>query len=161
MRELLEAVVSEGSGKKASVEGYRIGGKTGTAQKYAGGAIAQGKYVSSFVGFAPADKPKYAVLMTVDEPSAGAYYGSVVAAPYVGEIFERVFSYESTPKLPGIAEEKAILPWMDGKDLAEAVRELEKQGYSCEIDGDGTKVKSTLPVGGSEVNKGDVILIYA
>ncbi|MFR6641039.1 MAG: peptidoglycan D,D-transpeptidase FtsI family protein [Christensenellales bacterium] len=89
MRGLLEAVVAEGSGKKAGVDGYRIGGKTGTAQKYEGGKIAAGKYVSSFVGFAPVQDPRYVVLMTIDEPTAGAYYGSVVAAPYVGRIFRR------------------------------------------------------------------------
>ena len=88
---LLEGVVQNGSGKKAFIQGYRIGGKTGTAQKYENGRIAQGKYVSSFVGFFPANAPKYACLVVVDEPQ-GQSYGSVVAAPYAGEIFQGIIS---------------------------------------------------------------------
>ena len=88
---MLEGVITEGSGKKAGVEGYRIGGKTGTAQKFENGHIAAGKYVSSFVGFFPVDNPKYLTLVIVDEPQ-GAYYGSVVAAPCAGEIFQGIIS---------------------------------------------------------------------
>ena len=88
---MLEGVVKEGSGKKAYIEGYRIAGKTGTAQKYENGRIAAGKYVSSFVGFFPADNPKYLTLVIVDEPQ-GAYYGSVVAAPCAKDIFEGIIS---------------------------------------------------------------------
>ncbi len=91
---MLEGVVKEGSGKKAYVEGYRVGGKTGTAQKYENGRIAAGKYVSSFVGFFPADKPQYLALVVVDEPQ-GAYYGSVVAAPCAGEIFKGIISLKN------------------------------------------------------------------
>lgn len=94
LTEMLEGVVSEGSGKKAYIEGYRVGGKTGTAQKYENGRIAVGKYVSSFVGFFPADEPKYLTLVTVDEPQ-GAYYGSVVAAPCAKEIFEGIISLKN------------------------------------------------------------------
>ena len=88
---MLEGVVKNGSGKRAYIDGYKVGGKTGTAQKFEDGHIAQGKYVSSFVGFFPADKPKYLALVIVDEPQ-GAYYGSVVAAPVAKEIFEDVIS---------------------------------------------------------------------
>lgn len=90
---MLEGVVSSGSGKKASVEGVRVGGKTGTAQKYENGRIAAGKYVSSFVGFFPVEAPKYLALVVVDEPQ-GAYYGSVVAAPCAGEIFQGIVKLE-------------------------------------------------------------------
>lgn len=86
---LLEGVVANGSGSKAYIEGYKVGGKTGTAQKYENGAIAAGKYVSSFLGFFPADDPKYLALVIVDEPQ-GAYYGSVVAAPCARRIFEGI-----------------------------------------------------------------------
>ena len=92
LRAMLEAVVLEGSGKNAAVDGVRVGGKTGTAQKYEDGKIARGKYVSTFIGFAPADEPKYIALFMVDEP-VGAYYGGVVAAPYVGEIYQNMFEY--------------------------------------------------------------------
>ena len=91
LAEMLEGVVTNGSGKKAYIDGYRVGGKTGTAQKYEDGRIAAGKYVSSFVGFFPADDPRYLALVTVDEPK-GAYYGSVVAAPCAGEISKELFS---------------------------------------------------------------------
>lgn len=96
LAEMLEGVVTEGSGKKAAIEGYRIGGKTGTAQKYENGRIAAGKYVSSFVGFFPADSPKYLALVTIDEPQ-GAYYGSVVAAPCAREIFQGIISLKNIP----------------------------------------------------------------
>ncbi len=91
---MLEGVITQGSGKKAGVEGYRIGGKTGTAQKFENGHIAAGKYVSSFVGFFPVEEPKYLALVIVDEPQ-GAYYGSVVAAPCAGEIFQGIISLKN------------------------------------------------------------------
>jgi stage V sporulation protein D (sporulation-specific penicillin-binding protein) len=94
MRQMLEGVVSEGSGKKAFIEGYHIGGKTGTAQKYENGKIAVGKYVSSFVGFFPAENPQYLALVIVDEPQ-GAYYGSVVSAPVAKEIFEGIIAIKN------------------------------------------------------------------
>ena len=89
LAEMLEGVVTEGSGTKAYIEGYRVGGKTGTAQKYENGHVAQGKYVSSFCGFFPANKPEYLALIVVDEPQ-GTYYGSAVAAPVAKEIFEDI-----------------------------------------------------------------------
>ena len=86
---MLEGVVRDGSGKHAYVEGFRVGGKTGTAQKYENGVIAQGKYVSSFLGYFPANAPRYLALVIVDEPQ-GSYYGSTVAAPCAKEIFEGI-----------------------------------------------------------------------
>ncbi len=98
---MLEGVVTEGSGKHAYIEGYRVAGKTGTAQKYENGQIAQGKYVASFLGYFPADKPQYLALVIVDEPQ-GAYYGSTVAAPCAKEIFE------------GIIKVRQIAPFTEG-----------------------------------------------
>ena len=95
---LLEGVVTNGSGSKAYIEGYKVGGKTGTAQKFEDGSIAPGKYVSSFLGFFPADDPQFLAVVIVDEPQ-GAYYGSVVAAPVAREIFQ------------GIIDSKGILPY--------------------------------------------------
>ena len=94
LRSMLEGVVKEGSGKNAYIEGYRVAGKTGTAQKYENGAVAAGKYVSSFVGFFPADDPQYLALVIVDEPQ-GAYYGSVVAAPVAKSIFEDIIAIKN------------------------------------------------------------------
>ena len=160
MRELLEGVVSEGSGKKAGVDGYRIGGKTGTAQKYENGAIAQGKYVSSFVGFAPADNPMYAVLMIIDEPSSYAYYGSIVAAPYVGQVFKKIFDYLDIKPTESIAEKEYVeMPYLDGKGVNECVNALDKLGLKYEIAGEGEVVSSTLPIVGEKVEKGDIVLL--
>lgn len=94
LAQMLEGVVTEGSGKKAFIEGYRVGGKTGTAQKYEGGHVVQGKYVSSFCGFFPANKPEYLALIVVDEPQ-GTYYGSAVAAPVAKEIFEDIIKIKN------------------------------------------------------------------
>lgn len=94
LAQMLEGVVRDGSGKKAGVEGQRVAGKTGTAQVFRDGHIAAGKYVSSFVGFFPADAPKYLALVIVNEPQ-GAYYGSVVAAPCAGEIFNGIISLKN------------------------------------------------------------------
>lgn len=91
---MLERVVTEGSGKQAYIEGYRVGGKTGTAQKFVNGSLAVGKYVSSFVGFFPADSPKYLALVIVDEP-VGQSYGSIVAAPYAKTIFQQIINYKN------------------------------------------------------------------
>ncbi len=94
LAEMLEGVVKEGSGKHAYIEGYKVGGKTGTAQKYEDGHVAQGKYVSSFAGFFPADRPEYLALIIVDEPQ-GTYYGSAVAAPVAKEIFEDIIKIKN------------------------------------------------------------------
>ena len=85
----LENVVSNGSGKQAYIEGYKVAGKTGTAQKYENGVISQGKYVMSFIGFFPSDNPKYLCLTIVDEPVNGNY-GSTVAAPLCKKVFEGI-----------------------------------------------------------------------
>lgn len=89
MRELLEAVVSEGTGKNAAIEGYRIGGKTATSQKL---PRSERKYISSFLGFAPADHPIVMGIVLINEPQ-GSYYGGTIAAPVMKEIFENVLPY--------------------------------------------------------------------
>lgn len=95
---MLEEVVTNGSGKQAYIEGYQVGGKTGTAQKFVDGSLAVGKYVSSFVGFFPASNPKYLCLVAVDEP-VGQSYGSIVAAPYAKLIFEQIINYKNIPPI--------------------------------------------------------------
>ncbi len=96
LNEMLEKVVSEGSGKQAYIEGYSVAGKTGTAQKYENGVIASGKYVSSFVGYFPSTNPKYLALVIIDEP-VGQYYGSTVAAPYAKQVFEGIIDIYNIP----------------------------------------------------------------
>ena len=85
----LEGVVRDGSGKQAYIAGYKVGGKTGTAQKFENGVLSVGKNVMSFVGFFPANNPKYLALAIVDEPNGGRY-GSTVAAPLVKKVFEGI-----------------------------------------------------------------------
>lgn len=157
LRELLVGVVEDGGGSRAAVDGIKIGGKTGTAQKYENGAIASGKYVSSFVGFAPADDPKYAVLFIVDEPSGYTYYGSLTAAPYAGRIFSRIADGENWRRAD--AEDKVYITMPDvvGTDQAAAVAELENAGLVVETVGSG-KVVSTTPAAGERVAVGDVVL---
>lgn len=89
MKELLEAVVAEGSGNKGSVEGYRIGGKTATSEKLPRG---NAKYISSFLGFAPADNPQIIGIIMIDEP-VGIYYGGTIAAPVMSEMFSNILPY--------------------------------------------------------------------
>lgn len=89
MRYILEQVVAEGGGKKAAVEGYRIGGKTATSEKL---PRSLKKYISSFVGFAPADNPQIIALITIDEPE-GIYYGGTIAAPVIGDLFRNILPY--------------------------------------------------------------------
>lgn len=89
MRALLESVVSEGGGKNAAVEGYRIGGKTATSQTLPRSA---NKYISSFVGFAPADDPQILGMCIIYNPQ-GVYYGGTIAAPVIGKIFENILPY--------------------------------------------------------------------
>ena len=91
MTEYLRDVVSLGSGKQAYIEGYSVGGKTGTAQKYENGVISAGKYVMSFIGFFPSNKPEYLALVIVDEPVGGTY-GSTVAAPICKNLFSQIIS---------------------------------------------------------------------
>lgn len=89
MKEVLEAVVSEGTGKNAAIEGYRIGGKTATSQKL---PRSEKKYISSFLGFAPADNPIVMGIVLINEPT-GIYYGGTVAAPVMKEVFENILPY--------------------------------------------------------------------
>ncbi len=89
MRYMLEQVVAEGGGKKAAIDGYRIGGKTATSEKL---PRSLKKYISSFLGFAPADNPQVIALLTIDEPE-GIYYGGTIAAPVVADIFQNILPY--------------------------------------------------------------------
>ena len=89
MRTILESVVSEGSGKNAYIEGYKIGGKTATSQILPRSAK---KYISSFIGFAPADNPQVLAMLVIHDPQ-GIYYGGTIAAPVVKDIFENILPY--------------------------------------------------------------------
>lgn len=158
MREYLLGVVQSGGGSKAGVDGYAIGGKTGTAQKYVNGGIAQGKYVSSFIGFAPANDPKYAVLMIVDEPQGYMYYGSLVAAPYAGRVFKSIFEYDGIEPTLAVDKQYVLMPDVVGKSIADAAAELEAAGLNVECIGEGEVIAQT-PIAGTRVAVSDTVLI--
>jgi len=91
MRQMMEKVVSEGGGRRAAITGYRIAGKTGTAEKKSDkGGYAVGQYIASFVGFVPADRPKYAMLVMIDTPQGNRFYGSQVAAPIFRDVLQQI-----------------------------------------------------------------------
>ena len=143
------------------VEGYNVGGKTGTAQKYGeNGQIAQGKYISSFIGTYPADEPEYLFMILVDEPSAGAYYGSLVAAPYGKTFFQELFSFYNLPKDDeSVVVEKVVMPQVVGMSLANAVAQIKKAGLEYEIDGSGGVILRQLPPAGTILDKETTVLL--
>jgi len=161
VRAMMEAVVRDGSGKNASVVGYTMGGKTGTSQKYQDGIIAQGKYVSSFIAFAPATNPRYMVLIIVDEPGNYMYYGSIVAAPYARDIFDRIFRYRQIPPDIDITNEFTQMPEVTGLTLEQAIGAIARARLQVKIYGDGGSVTKQLPPAGTRLIKGSVVLIRA
>ena len=156
---MLKSVVNK-TGDYTFVEGYDVGGKTGTAQKYENGQIARGKYISSFIGTYPATNPEYVMLLLVDEPGAGAYYGSVVAAPYAQTIFSEMFKYLGIEKIKtDVTQKYEIMPQVENLSLFEAVNTLSKLGISYEIDGNGDKISRQLPPAGTKINLNNNILL--
>lgn len=143
------------------VEGYNIGGKTGTAQKYdESGRIASGKYISSFIGTYPANNPDYLFMILVDEPSNGAYYGSIVAAPYGKLFFERLFDFYNIEKDDKtIQTKKTTMPHIEGYSISQAVAILAQNKLNYEIAGEGGFVIKQLPPAGTILNEGDTVLI--
>ncbi|MDR3021064.1 MAG: PASTA domain-containing protein, partial [Clostridiales bacterium] len=158
MRQILSTAVAEGSGRKSQVSGFPVGGKTGTAQKYKDGVITPGKYVSSFVGFAPADNPKYVALLSVDEPQGYLYYGSLTAAPYVGKVFEQIARNLGIPAHT-LDSPEITMPNLLGLNFLQAEKALKELGFIFEMSGDGDEVVGTVPSFGSKLPKGDVVLV--
>lgn len=161
MREMLFDVVDKGGGRYAKVDGFPIiGGKTGTAQKYENGAIAEGKYIGSFIGFAPYDNPEYLVYVIVDEPQ-GAYYGGVVAAPIAKSVFEKIFEIEKYGQSGSTFDEPASfeLSTFIGMSLTEAASAVSGNGLQYLVHGDGDYVTGQIPAPGTKVNQGDIVLL--
>ena len=130
-------------------------------QKYdENGRIASGKYISSFIGTYPADNPEYLFMILVDEPSAGAYYGSLVAAPYGKEFFSELFEFYDLPKEDeSVVLQETVMPFVEELSLAEAVATLKAVGLNYEIDGEGGYVAKQLPPAGTKLYVGDTVLI--
>lgn len=164
IRDMLEKVVTKSNAINAFIPGYRVSGKTGTSQKYEDGKIVQ-KYVSSFVGAFPADKPEYVVLVIADEPSAGNYFGSVVATPYAKLIFEGIINYKQFKPTENVEEEEKLLekniqmPNLVGLSLTEAVAKLTSLGLQYEIAGEGEFVKNQTPPPNTMVFKNSIVVL--
>ena len=167
---LLEQVVAEGGGAKAAVKGYRIAGKTGTAQKIRleSSGYLEGHYIASFCGFAPVENPAFTVLVMIDDPRGGNFYGGQIAAPVAGRIFAQLLRYahiepssnpfaEPPQNAERSAEEekrmesaaappagKALVPDFTGLSLREAARLAQQRGLSFESHGTGVAVRQSF-----------------
>ncbi|MBR1552665.1 MAG: PASTA domain-containing protein [Schwartzia sp.] len=160
---LLEQVVSTGGGQKAKVKGYRIAGKTGTAQKIRTDAAGykEGSYIASFCGFAPTENPEVALLVIIDEP-LGTYYGGQIAAPVAAKIFRQMFRYLNVEPSSDPFEEKipvantnpqnsaappvmhATVPDVIGLDAAQAQEAIAKAGLQMRAEGRGRAVSQDV-----------------
>ncbi len=158
MRQMLNNVVEMGGGKNAQVEGYKVGGKTGTAQKYRDGVIVNNVHIGSFFGFAPADDPQVAILVTVDEAQMYNDYGSVTAAPYAGQILEKVLQYMQIPKTETEEKQYVEVPNVTGMDMEVAASLLKENGLLIEIEKSGSVVSQT-PAGGKMVEKNSIVKV--
>lgn len=163
LRNALEKVISDGTGKAAYVPGYRLAGKTGTSNKVIDGKIAEGRYIASFAGFAPANDPKLVLLVMIDEPK-GEYYGGVVAAPVFASVMRDVLRYLEIPPqeepVDETEQETVTVPDLVGKDVVAAQAELHEMGLSGKPDGTGTTVVSQFPVAGARVLKHTNVILY-
>ena len=160
MKTMLEGVVAEGGGKNAQVAGYRVGGKTGTAQLYVDGVVSTDKHIGSFIGFAPVDDPKIAVLVIVEEADVAVDYGSVTAAPYAQDILEQALKYmDIAPETQDSISEVAV-PDVVGRTVSEAAKTVSASGLDCVFDGEGGQVIAQLPLPGAKMNEGSIMMLY-
>lgn len=165
LRSYLERTVTKDGPDGSFVQGYNVGGKTGTAQKVdpATGTYSTDKYISSMVALAPVENPQITVFIAVDEPSNGSYYGGEVAAPLMKELFEEVFKYMDSP----LAKERfsiyknVIIPDVRGKSIEEAKEILKENDLEAEVKGNGKTIVSMDSYPGSTVKEGTTISITA
>lgn len=149
-------------GESSFVPGYNVGGKTGTAQKFVNGAIAQGKYVSSYFGIYPTDKPKYVLLVCINEPSKNGYYGGVVAKPVGQEIFTNLMRIKNImPDNPSdlTLEPDIIMPDLVGYTVADALAQLSNLNLVANVDGDEGYVISQIPLANTKLFAGEEVVI--
>ncbi len=161
MRRLLEDVVTLGGGKNAYIPGYHVGGKTGTAQVYVDGVVSRDTHIGSFVGFAPANDPRIAVLLVVDEADVPVDFGSVTAAPYAKAVLEKSLAYLGVAPDTGEPPARQVaVPDVTGLGVDEARRALSEAGLDSVLDGAGGKVIRQLPLGGAQMNAGALVMLY-
>lgn len=162
LKPILESVVSEGTGNKSYIPGYRIGGKTATSQKLPRGS---GKYIASFLAFAPAENPVIMGLVIIDEPQ-GVYYGGTVAGPVMQEVLANALPYLG---IEPVYNEKELqldevrmieVPQFENMPLKEAKGLASKVGITLQVEGTGELVKSQFPISGEMINKTSKIILY-
>ncbi len=163
VRYALESVVANGTGKNAYIENYRVGGKTGTAQKVKDGKYMIGNYIVSFIGFLPADKPDYVVYVAIDHPKGITQYGGTVSAPVAKNVMLSIIDYKGYEKIE--TDKTREYTWLDkkyikltdvtGMDLKTAKSML--KGFSVEYSGSGEKVIAQSPTGNMFVKEGSVV----
>lgn len=161
---VLEGVVSEGTGRNAYVKGYKVAGKTGTSE-----TTVDGVYIASFAAIAPADNPRICVLIALDNPRGEAYYGGTIAAPVAGKIVEETLKHlgverrYSEKDLEKIAEE-VYVPDIRDKSISDAKKLLNQMGLKYRIDGEGydesTVIKDQTPKPGVLLAKESVVIVY-
>ncbi len=166
VREALESVVANGSGRNAFTDGLRVGGKTGTAQKVVDGTYKDGDYIVSFIGFAPADDPELLVYIAIDSPKNSVQFGGVIAAPIVGRIIEEIAPLAGITHREGQIEKE--YRW--GDPLSHRVPDLtgmtkgmitsQLYTYRIEWHGSGEKVKYQLPAAETLITVDDIIHVY-
>lgn len=166
MCEMLEGVVDGGGAKNAYVAGYRVAGKTGTSEKTDQKAVsANGRkgVVASFCGFAPANDPKIAVIVMIDEPQTAIRYGGTLAAPVAGQIFADVLPYLGVQPQYTEEERKALectVPDVTNKTVSAAAAALKSGGFTYRVVGDGSQVLRQSPVAGTVASKGGSVVLY-
>ncbi|MCL2364932.1 MAG: penicillin-binding transpeptidase domain-containing protein [Defluviitaleaceae bacterium] len=161
MRFILESVVSEGTGHRTYIPGFRIGGKTATSQKLPRGS---GRYISSIMAFAPAEHPELVALVLIDEPQ-GAYYGGQVTGPVMQVLMENVLPYlgirpqynEAELAVPGTAP--VLVPQLRGLPREEALALLKEARLGFDIVGEGDTIIDQFPIFGELVNQGVRVLL--
>lgn len=161
---MMEQVIKKANAINAFIPGYRVGGKTGTSQKYENGKI-NGKYVASFIGTFPANDPEYVILVVVDEPSSGAYYGSIVATPYAKQVLQGIIDYKGyAPSSDIVTETSAMaqnidMPNLVGKSLSNAIAILKNLGLQYESDGTGGTITKQYPQKDTKLFKNGIVYI--
>lgn len=163
MRGYLELVVSKGAAKKAYIEGYHVGGKTGTAQKVKvdGRGYEAGKYISSFAAIAPANNPKIVILVSIDEPDPSNYYAGSTAAPLAKIIIEDIMKYLNVePDSQKEVIQQVVIPEVRGLKLEEAQKILKQSKLDFEKQGTGDIVYDISPKPGLSVNENSKITLF-
>lgn len=162
MRETLETVVTTNSGSNVYIKGYDIGGKSGTSQKLDENPDGD-TYVSSYCAFFPADDPEIIMLVMIDEPTNGLYYGSAVAAPVVSEVFTEILPYLGYYAEYDEEEIESLdvnIPDVTGKDVDKATITIQALGLDVEIIGSGDNVVKQVPTSGNSMPKDCTVILY-